>query len=173
MPEPDAVLHADAARLSQVLSNLLNNASKYTDAGGRIALDVAVDAHEARWSSATTAPASRPTRSSRSSSSSPSSTPPSTAARAGSGIGLALVRRLVELHGGTVRAESAGRGHGSTFRVTLPRGSPPARVRLARARRPVRVQRARQRCAAPHARRAAAIARAGIAVAARVPAPAA
>jgi signal transduction histidine kinase len=40
--------------------------------------------------------------------------------QAGLGLGLKLVRELVELHGGTVRAESAGEGHGATFRITLP-----------------------------------------------------
>jgi len=44
----------------------------------------------------------------------------STRAHGGLGVGLALVRHLIELHGGSVRAESAGKGHGATFTVTLP-----------------------------------------------------
>jgi len=44
----------------------------------------------------------------------------------GLGLGLAIVRQLVELHGGTIRAESDGEGHGAIFTVTLPRGCPPA-----------------------------------------------
>jgi two-component system, sensor histidine kinase len=119
-PDAPIWLHADASRLEQVFVNLLANASKYTDAGGVLALsvhtrdrhaivcvrdsgigiahdvlphifDLFVQADEA-------APRSR----------------------SGLGIGLALVRMIAELHGGSVIAASAGLGQGSEFTVRLP-----------------------------------------------------
>jgi len=118
-PEPFR-MHGDPVRLAQVFRNLIDNASKYTPEGGEIALDMTVfddcavvtvrdngigisaealpaifdlfmqDAHALPHS------------------------------KAGLGIGLAVVRELVEAHGGTVVGQSAGRGHGSEFVVTLP-----------------------------------------------------
>ena len=111
----------DAVRLTQIVANLLDNATKYTPAGGRIALRARADEH---WLEIVVADdgvgidaellprifdlfAQGDTSLDRS--------------QGGLGIGLSLVRRLVELHGGTVRAESPGRGQGATFTVRLPR----------------------------------------------------
>jgi len=107
-------------RLSQVLSNLLNNAAKYTARGGRIEVRAERQGDEAVLTVADTGVGI------------PAKMLPhvfdlfaqvdSTLGRAqgGLGIGLALVRRLVEMHGGEVEAQSEGQGRGSRFIVRLP-----------------------------------------------------
>jgi CheY-like chemotaxis protein/nitrogen-specific signal transduction histidine kinase len=112
-------LFADAARLEQVVVNLLTNAAKYTDEGGRIWLTLQQEGEEAVLSVRDTgvgiAPEILPrifdlfTQAARSLDRS----------QGGLGIGLALVQRLVEMHGGTVAATSA-LGQGSEFVVRLP-----------------------------------------------------
>jgi PAS domain S-box-containing protein len=118
-PEP-VWLHADAARLAQVFGNLLNNSCKYTPAGGRIAIAAERDGDAVVVSvrdNGSGIPAGKIdsifdmfTQLDRS----------LERAQGGLGIGLTLVRRLVEMHGGTITAESAGEGQGSTFTVRLP-----------------------------------------------------
>jgi PAS domain S-box-containing protein len=115
----EAPLRADATRLAQVFANLLNNAAKYTPRGGSIAVS---DAREAGFVSVTVADSGI-------------GFPPEAAAQlfepfsqhaspdpvgGGLGIGLALVRGIVELHGGSVAGESEGPGRGSRFTVRLP-----------------------------------------------------
>jgi CheY-like chemotaxis protein len=118
-PEP-LTLEADPARLAQVISNLLNNAIKYTPPGGEIELSVSREAGEAVISVRDTGigipedmleqvfemfiQVSRDQQ----------------RAQGGLGIGLALVRQLVQMHGGRVHAESPGPDQGSTFVVKLP-----------------------------------------------------
>jgi signal transduction histidine kinase/CheY-like chemotaxis protein len=120
LPAQPLWLRADPVRLAQVLSNLLNNAARYTDPGGRITLEARADGREAvvtvsdngmglsedllpgvfdMFSQAD----GRDIR-----------------AQHGLGIGLALVRNLVEMHGGQVSAHSEGPGRGSQFEVRLP-----------------------------------------------------
>lgn len=110
----------DSTRLQQVISNLLSNAVKFSDQGGRVLLRVVAESSHAvisvrdvgegiasdflphvfeRFRQASEAGAR---------------------VHGGLGLGLAIVREIVELHHGTVNAESAGRGRGSTFTVTLP-----------------------------------------------------
>jgi PAS domain S-box-containing protein len=120
LPDEPLPLDADPTRLVQVLSNLLNNAAKYTPRGGRITLAAWREDEQAvvavTDSGIGIAPESigsvfemfTQVRSSLD------------RAQGGLGIGLSLVRRLVELHGGRVQAYSAGRGRGSTFTVRLP-----------------------------------------------------
>jgi PAS domain S-box-containing protein len=118
-PEPLQVA-GDLTRLVQVIANLLNNAAKYTEEGGRIDLQVRNEDGSAAISvrdngiglSAELLPHVFDlfTQASRSLDRS----------QGGLGIGLTLVRRLVELHGGTVDARSDGPGHGSEFIVHLP-----------------------------------------------------
>jgi CheY-like chemotaxis protein len=119
MPVVPVWLSADAARLEQVVINLLTNAAKYTEEGGEIWLTVVKDRNECvirvRDSGVGIAPALLPhvfdlfTQAERSLDRS----------QGGLGIGLALVQRLTELHGGTVEARSE-LGQGSEFIVRLP-----------------------------------------------------
>jgi signal transduction histidine kinase len=123
LPDAPMWLRADPGRLEQVFVNLLANASKYTDTGGEltvvahvqddqavvcvrdsgmgIAAEVLPNLFDLFWQA--DAAASR--------------------SQSGLGIGLALVRNLVESHGGLVTAQSAGSGQGSEFTVYLPMGS--------------------------------------------------
>ena len=123
IPDEPIVVRADAVRLAQIVSNLLNNAAKYTDEGGSIALSVRRDGQQAVIAVKDTGIGisqeaiprvfdmfvqeelrdHRPT--------------------IGLGIGLTLVRSLVEMHGGRVEARSEGPGQGSEFTVRLPLSS--------------------------------------------------
>jgi two-component system CheB/CheR fusion protein len=117
-------LEADPVRLEQIIQNLVENAAKYTEPGGRIWVDAARKGDEmvlrVRDTGVGIAPDLLPrifdlfTQADRSLDRS----------QGGLGLGLTLVRRLVQKHGGTVHAESAGPGKGSEFIVRLP-GSPP------------------------------------------------
>jgi PAS domain S-box-containing protein len=120
LPEEPLLIDADPARMAQVVSNLLNNAARYTPPGGQIRISaqreggevllrisdngigIPADALEAVFEMFTQAGHG------------------SERAQGGLGIGLSLVRRLVELHGGSVVAGSAGPGQGSTLQVRLP-----------------------------------------------------
>ncbi|MGJ7916429.1 ATP-binding protein [Massilia sp. LXY-6] len=116
----------DRTRLVQVISNILNNAAKYTAPGGRITLSVTVDERYVsvgvRDNGVGIAPDILPyifdlfTQAER--------TPDRS--QGGLGIGLALVKSLVALHGGTVQASSDGLGLGSEFCISLPRLAAPA-----------------------------------------------
>jgi two-component system CheB/CheR fusion protein len=127
LPQEPVYLEADPTRLEQVLTNLLHNAAKFTEPGGRIWLTAERDNAEVvvcvRDSGIGIAPELLPsifdmfTQAGRTLGRS----------QGGLGIGLALVRRLVELHGGSVRAHSDGPGKGSEFRVRLP-DLPPQRL---------------------------------------------
>ena len=121
LPTAPVTLRADPSRVAQVLANLLGNAAKYTDAGGRIEL-------AARVGSATVAITVRDNGVGLAAGDRErifdmfSQLDAAAGGRAaqGLGIGLALVRGLVELHGGRVGVDSDGPGRGSTFRVELP-----------------------------------------------------
>lgn len=117
-------LCADRMRMEQVIGNLLTNAAKYTPRGGHIAVRIARETKAGRdWAVLEVADDGQGIP--------PESLPrifdlfvqldPAIDRRQGGlGIGLTLVRNLVEMHGGTVRAYSEGSGRGSTFRVRLP-----------------------------------------------------
>lgn len=118
-PEPLS-LHADPVRLAQVFGNLLHNACKYTDPGGRITLtaerqgsDVVVRVKDSGVGIPPDQLASIFEMFTQVDESLERS-------QGGLGIGLSLVKRLVELHGGSVEAYSEGRGRGSEFVVRLP-----------------------------------------------------
>ncbi len=120
--DPDAMVLGDKARLVQVLANLLNNAAKYTPEGRRIDVAATVDDARGRLLLAVRDEGigMEPeltghvfdlfTQGERS----------VDRAQGGLGLGLALVKNLVELHGGTVACASPGLGQGSTFEVALP-----------------------------------------------------
>src|SRR6185369_10066058 len=113
-------LQGDLTRLAQVVANLLNNAAKYTDEGGEIWLDVGVEGGEVVIRVRDTGPGiSRKllphvfdlfTQAERT----------LDRAQGGLGIGLTLVKLLVEMHGGTVEARNADTGSGAEFIVRLP-----------------------------------------------------
>jgi PAS domain S-box-containing protein len=125
-PEPVSLL-ADPTRLEQILDNLLSNAAKYTEPGGRIGVSAERQGDEAvlrvRDTGVGIAPEMLPrvfdlfAQAERS----------LDRAEGGLGIGLTLVRSLVELHGGSVQANSDGLGHGSEFVVRLPAAGAAAR----------------------------------------------
>lgn len=120
LPRQPILLDADVTRLAQALSNLLNNAAKYTPPGGQVRIHVEHRDGEAVVVVSDTGVGIRrdmlphvfemftQVRGSEGTS------------HGGLGIGLTLVRRLVEMHGGTVEAESAGPGQGSVFTLRLP-----------------------------------------------------
>jgi len=120
LPPESMLVHADFVRLAQVVSNLLNNAARYTSSGGRIELKVRRAARDALITVADNGigiadevlprifdmfmQGGRDPR----------------GAQGGLGIGLALAKNLVELHGGTIEARSAGVDRGAQFLVRLP-----------------------------------------------------
>jgi PAS domain S-box-containing protein len=127
VPQEAVSVEGDRTRLIQVFSNLLNNAAKYTPPGGNLELRLRATESEVEVLviddgsgidagllphvfDLFTQGERSPDRS-----------------QGGLGLGLALVKSLVELHGGSVAARSAGRGSGSTFNVRLPRVASPAR----------------------------------------------
>jgi PAS domain S-box-containing protein len=126
LPAEPLVVQGDPVRLVQVANNLLNNAAKFTPEGGTIHLGAERRDHEA-WivvrDSGVGIPADLlPTVFDLFRQGGDANEP----GQGGLGIGLTLVRRLVEMHGGAVDASSEGAGKGSTFVVRLPLASPPA-----------------------------------------------
>ncbi len=147
LPSETVYLDADVVRLAQVFSNLLNNAAKYTASGGRIAV---VAERDARADTVLVAIED-----------SGMGIPPPMLARifepftqldrsleraqGGLGIGLALAKRLVQMHGGAIEAHSEGPGKGSRFAVRLPlsadQGIPQSIPQESRSPTPARVRR--------------------------------
>ena len=120
LPKETVRLDADSVRIAQILSNLLINAAKYTDAGGRIEL-------HARQEGRTVAISVKDNGIGISAEMMPKlftlfsqARPALERSEGGLGIGLALVRGLVDLHGGTIEARSKGLNRGSEFTVHLP-----------------------------------------------------
>jgi len=120
LPEESLLVHADFVRLAQVVSNLLNNAARYTSEGGRLRLAVRREGREAVISLADNGIGIAPEILPRVFEMFMQGGRDPRGAQSGLGIGLALARRLVELHGGTIEAESDGPGRGSRFTVRLP-----------------------------------------------------
>lgn len=120
LPEEEVWLEADPVRLVQVFDNLLNNASKYTDGSGRIALTAHVSGDEVLISVRDSGIGIESDLLRNVFDLFTQSTRALDRAQGGLGIGLTLVRQLVELHGGKISAQSEGEGQGSTFTVKLP-----------------------------------------------------
>jgi PAS domain S-box-containing protein len=126
-PPGPVQVRGDLARLTQVITNLWGNAVKFTPKGGQISVRLTVEngsKAEAVLSVSDTGlgidPVAIPTlfQAFRQVDADPART------KGGLGLGLAVVKGLIELHGGRVEAGSAGRGHGATFTVRLPLGVP-------------------------------------------------
>ncbi|MCD2517823.1 PAS domain-containing protein [Massilia sp. G4R7] len=120
LPETPVPVEADVTRIAQVVSNLLNNAAKYTPAGGRIGLALRVEAEQAVITVSDNGigiPQDQLASVFEMFSQVGQHTERS---QGGLGIGLSLVRRLVNMHGGEVGASSAGPNAGSVFTVRLP-----------------------------------------------------
>ena len=120
IPSGSIHLDADPVRLAQIIANLLDNAAKYTDPRGRISLSAEVVGEYVEITVEDNGvgidPAVLPTVFDLF----VQAEHPDEDVRSGLGIGLTLVRRLVELHGGNVEASSPGLGKGSRFTVRLP-----------------------------------------------------
>jgi len=114
------IVEADATRLAQVLSNLINNAAKYTPPGGQIALSLSREGDTAVAQVSDNGVGIAPDMLGRVFGMFTQVDPHAENARSGLGIGLALAQRLVEMHGGEIAATSEGVGRGATFTVRLP-----------------------------------------------------
>ena len=122
LPDEPVAISGDPARLEQVLANLLNNAAKYTDAGGRIWVRAFVDAGQVVLSVKDNGAGLTPEMRDHVFDLFVQGPDAGAYARGGLGIGLTLVRRLVEMHNGAVEVRSDGLGEGSEFIVRLPLG---------------------------------------------------
>ncbi|WPB57847.1 ATP-binding protein [Xylophilus sp. GOD-11R] len=122
------LIDADPLRLAQALSNLLTNAAKYTDPGGTIRLAARHDGDVLELRVSDTGIGIAPASLDRIFAMFSQVEPALERSEGGLGIGLALVKGIVELHGGTVQASSAGLGRGSEFVLRIPglhAGTPP------------------------------------------------
>ena len=118
-PEP-LVVYGDKVRLAQIASNLLINAAKYTPSGGRIELTVCREAGHAIIAVGDNGIGIPPEMQSRIFDLFAQVDSSTTRSHGGLGIGLTIVRTLVEMHGGTIAAASEGTDRGSVFTVRLP-----------------------------------------------------
>jgi signal transduction histidine kinase len=121
LPHPEPVVEVDSVRIAQVLENLLSNASKYTPPEGAITLEVEAQGEEVVIRVGDTGIGIAPGQLTNVFEMFTQIDATLDRAQGGLGIGLSLVKRLVELHGGTVAVTSEGLGHGSCFEVRLPR----------------------------------------------------
>ncbi|MFN2645049.1 MAG: ATP-binding protein [Burkholderiales bacterium] len=120
---------ADATRLEQIIGNLLGNALKFTPERGTITVSVTREADDAVLRVADTGIGMPPELAARVFEPFVQGERPLDRSQGGLGIGLTLVRRLAELHGGSADAASEGAGRGSVFTVRLPAIEPPAALR--------------------------------------------
>ena len=120
LPAEPVWLQGDSTRLEQVVVNLLNNAAKYTDEGGQIWITVEQERGEVVVRVRDTGEGIAPEVMPRIFDLFTQAVRTLDRSQGGLGIGLSLVQKLVELHGGTVEAHSAGLGQGSEFIVRLP-----------------------------------------------------
>ncbi|WP_334187355.1 PAS domain-containing hybrid sensor histidine kinase/response regulator [Noviherbaspirillum sp.] len=119
-PPESAFVLGDVKRLVQVITNLLNNAAKYTPEGGEIVLGMEVDGRDIRIAVSDNGVGMTPELQARAFELFTQAVRASDRSQGGLGIGLALVKSLVELHGGYITVHSGGIGKGSQFVVCLP-----------------------------------------------------
>jgi signal transduction histidine kinase len=119
-------VHGDPVRVEQIVTNLLTNALKYTPGGGRVALHLARRGDRAVVRVADTGIGMDGPTLARVFDVFAQGKQGLDRSRGGLGLGLTVVRRLVELHGGSITAASDGEGRGSTFELELPLASPAA-----------------------------------------------
>ncbi len=124
LPEPDLWLDVDPVRISQVLTNLLTNAAKYTDCRGEIRLVARLEGEECVLVVADNGVGLAEEALGRVFTAFAQQQPVLDRSEGGLGIGLSLVKGLVELHGGSIAAYSEGPGRGSEFVVRLPVARP-------------------------------------------------
>ena len=126
LPEESVFVEGDAVRLAQVVSNLLSNAARYCPEGGHVDLEIAADEVEAVLRVTDDGIGLAPEDLERVFGLF-EQVPSTTKAQAGDGlgVGLALARRIAQLHGGSLTASSPGPGKGSTFTLRLPRAAAP------------------------------------------------
>src|SRR5207247_2438262 len=124
LPPDDLWLDADPVRMSQVVSNLLNNAAKYTRRGGQIELEVLREGSDIVLSVRDNGTGISPEHLPHVFEIFAQAAPALERSEGGLGIGLSLVRGIVEAHGGHVEALSDGVDRGSEFIVRLPAWSP-------------------------------------------------
>jgi CheY-like chemotaxis protein len=120
LPHQPVRFTADPLRVAQVLSNLLTNAAKYTDPEGQIRLSASCEADQLVIRVADSGVGIRTENLPDIFKMFSQLHPTTDRSEGGLGIGLALARGLVELHGGSIEASSAGLGHGSEFTVRMP-----------------------------------------------------
>jgi CheY-like chemotaxis protein len=124
IPDTPVIVEADLTRLSQVFANLLNNAAKYGDKGGRIELSVRTEQTSVEIRVKDDGIGIPPEMLERIFDIFTQVDRSLEKARGGLGIGLSIARRLVEMHGGSIAALSEGAGRGSEFVVRLPLAPP-------------------------------------------------
>jgi signal transduction histidine kinase len=120
LPPRSVMVRGDVVRLTQAVSNLLHNAARYTPPGGTVSVRLDVEGNDAVIRVTDTGVGIAPEMLGRIFELFHQGEPPPGEQREGLGLGLTLVRRLVELHGGSVGATSPGPGLGSTFEIRLP-----------------------------------------------------
>src|SRR5438067_6410779 len=126
LPSEATAVHGDKVRLAQIVSNLLINAAKYTPPGGRIDLTVSRDGNDLLIAIRDSGIGIAPEMQARIFDLFAQVDSSTTRSQGGLGIGLSIVKTLVELHGGSIRAASEGAGRGSAFTVRLPVARPTA-----------------------------------------------
>jgi signal transduction histidine kinase len=131
LPSEPVLLDADPVRLAQVFSNLLNNAAKYSEPGGRISLVARQTGDELTVRVSDTGIGIEPGKLSQIFDMFVQLDASEQQVQSGLGVGLTLVQRLIQMHGGTIEARSEGTGKGSEFVVRLPAPAQSTQVSLA------------------------------------------
>ncbi|HYF20226.1 MAG TPA: ATP-binding protein, partial [Ramlibacter sp.] len=131
LAEPELMLHADADRIIQVIGNLLNNAAKYTPDGGHIRLAAWRSGHHAQLEVVDNGIGIPPDQQGKLFQMFTQLHHSAARAKGGLGIGLSLVRTLVQMHDGSVRVYSAGLDEGTRFTVELPLAQAPRQATAA------------------------------------------